>query len=249
MTPVESAYQAVKAKMAPSLRFNQALYEDALHQHVPHNGVWLDAGCGWKVFPEWRMDSERALVDKAKMAIGADTDASAITKHRTIRHRVICNLSNLPFKPNSLDAISLNMVMEHVEQPARMLKDFALSLKPGGTIIIHTPHKWSYFALCAWLAPDEWKRRVRPDDRESEDYYPVRYRCNSPYVMRKLGQQAGLEEMRTSLYASDAVCRILSLSPLGRLLLRAELALIRLSLISTFRRLRVTMCAIYRKPF
>jgi SAM-dependent methyltransferase len=249
MTAVETAYQAVKAKIAPSLRFNQSLYEDALHENVPLNGVWLDAGCGWKVLPEWRMESEKSLVDKARMAIGADTDTAAIAKHRTIHNRVICNLSNLPFKPSSLDVISLNMVMEHVESPEPMLKDFALSLKPGGTVIIHTPHKWSYFALFAWLASDGWKRRVRPDGREAEDYYPVRYRCNSPYAMRKLGRQAGLKEVRTSLYASDAVCRVLSLSWLGRVMLRAELTLIRLSLTSTLRWLRVTMCAIYRKPF
>src|SRR5205823_13013611 len=112
---------------------------------------------------------------------------------------------------------------------------------------IQTPFRWSYVAISAALVPASIKTRVQPDCREKEDYYPVLYRCNTPTKMRKTCRHAGLEEIRTHLYASDGIMHILSTWALGRLLIRLELYLIRLSLKPRWRWLRVTMCAIYQK--
>ena len=189
-------YRRLKQRLAPRLQFNQSLYEQVLDCELRPGAAWLEAGCGWKVLPEWRMEAEQELVARAALPIGCDIDAPAIARHRTIKPRVICSLNALPFKDGSLDLISCNMVMEHVDHPTMVLSQFARALKPGGRLIVHTPFRWGYFAVLAALIPDRVKHAVRPDGREVVDYYPVRYRCNTPRLMRRLGHAASLREIR-----------------------------------------------------
>ena len=44
-------YVALRQRIVPQLRFNQAIYEDAVTEHVTEETVWLDAGCGHHIFP------------------------------------------------------------------------------------------------------------------------------------------------------------------------------------------------------
>src|SRR6476660_10065949 len=101
--PAEAIYRTIQRRIAPTLRFNQSVYEDILAKSMPISAVWLDAGCGWKVLPEWATESENALIERSKMAIGCDLDLPAMSKHRSIYRLTACNLSQLPFKSNSLD--------------------------------------------------------------------------------------------------------------------------------------------------
>lgn len=247
VTRAERIYWDLRKRVVPRLRFNQQLYEELLARIVPPGCTWLDAGCGWKLLPEWRAGEERGLIGRAALAIGCDVDASAIVKHRSIQPRVICDLSALPFKDNTIDVITCNMVMEHVDHPIPTLREFARALRVKGRVIIHTPYRWGYFARLAALAPDRLKRKVRPDARESEDYYPVRYRCNTPRTLQRLAGAVGLRESHTAMYASDAITAPLAEHWWGRGLIRLELYWLRLSLSPWFRRLRVTICAVYLK--
>src|SRR5436309_362758 len=65
--PYYVTYAHMKRQIVPALRFNQSLYEEALEQTLRPGDRWLDAGCGWKVLPEWRIDSELSLVHRAGM--------------------------------------------------------------------------------------------------------------------------------------------------------------------------------------
>ncbi|MCE5310115.1 MAG: class I SAM-dependent methyltransferase [Acidobacteriales bacterium] len=75
---------------------------------------------------------------------------------------VIGNLSALPFRDGVFDA-SLNIVtLEHVREPAGVLREIAGVLKPGGRLLLVVPQEWEvhqaphdYFRYtrfgCAWL--------------------------------------------------------------------------------------------------
>jgi ubiquinone/menaquinone biosynthesis C-methylase UbiE len=50
-------------------------------------------------------------------------DARAIARHPGLRHRVIGTGEQLPFEDNAFDLVTANMVIEHVEAPARLFEE------------------------------------------------------------------------------------------------------------------------------
>jgi SAM-dependent methyltransferase len=244
-----ATYPLLKKEIVPQLVFNQTLYETLLHQHVTSETVWLEAGCGHKVLPSWREESEQVLVSRAKFTCGCDGDAAAITKHRSIGSRVVCDMAALPFKSNVFGLITSNMVVEHLDQPEQVFQEFARALHPKGVVIVHTPNRWSYFAIISSCIPQFIKNSIGQflDHRPAHDYYPVRYRCNTPRRLREVFSEVGLNEIKLSMFASDAVLRSLDKSRLWGWLVKGELYLIRLSLKPRWRFLRVTLCGLYQK--
>jgi SAM-dependent methyltransferase len=49
-----------------------------------------------------------------------------------------------PFEENSIDLIEMHHVLEHLENPIKVLEEFWRICKPKGKIIISVPH-WSHF--------------------------------------------------------------------------------------------------------
>src|SRR5690242_19124293 len=153
-------YQRLKAQIVPELRFNQTLYEGVLADYVSPKTVWIDAGCGHRVLPNWRAESERDLVGRARVALGCDVDVAAIRVHRSLKNRVISDLVHLPFKSGTVALITLNMVAEHLDYPQPVFGEFARVLAPGGDILVHTPFRWSYFAIVSALTPQFIKSKI-----------------------------------------------------------------------------------------
>src|SRR5438309_5721333 len=133
----ENEYYRLKKAIVPSLLFNQTLYERLISRHISNETIWLDAGAGHKILPEWREQSEQTLVARSRLVCGCDGDRDAIQKHRSLKHRVICDLSALPFKSGTFNLITSNMVLEHLEHPQAVFQEFARSLKQEGFVIVH----------------------------------------------------------------------------------------------------------------
>jgi len=242
-------YQRLKEKIVPNLLFNQTLYEQALRKYVSSETLWLDAGCGHKILPSWRIDSELKLVANARFACGCDVDGNATQRHASLRYRVICDLAALPFKKGSFTLVTCNMVAEHLVNPRAVFAEFARVLQSDkGVVIIHTPYRWSYFAIISRLVPQVIKNYIgrHIDGRPAEDYYPVQYRCNTPRKLRRIFSCVGMQEMKVSMYASDASLQFLAKSRLGRLIVETELYLLRLSLRPRWSFLRLSICGIYK---
>lgn len=55
---------------------------------------------------------------------------------------VIADLSFLPFKNNSIDAILSTQTLEHVKEPKLVLSEFFQALKPGGSLFLTVPQGW-----------------------------------------------------------------------------------------------------------
>lgn len=49
------------------------------------------------------------------------------------------DLSHLPFKDNSFEAVLCTQVLEHIREPERVLKELHRVLKPGGQLILTAP--------------------------------------------------------------------------------------------------------------
>jgi SAM-dependent methyltransferase len=51
----------------------------------------------------------------------------------------VADLASLPFRPDAFDAILCTQALEHVGEPAVVLRDMATVLKPGGRLYMSVP--------------------------------------------------------------------------------------------------------------
>jgi SAM-dependent methyltransferase len=82
---------------------------------------------------------------------------------------VIGELSALPFRDGVFDACLNAVTLEHVKEPARVLREISRALAPGGALLLIAPHEWE-------------------EHQQPHDYY--RY---TRYGLEYLLRQAGLD--------------------------------------------------------
>lgn len=83
---------------------------------------------------------------RAKQAIGFDIGSIALGKARARpgNHRVIqSDVANVPLPSNYADIAYSFEVLEHVWDPASVLREMVRVVRPGGTIIVTTPNGFS----------------------------------------------------------------------------------------------------------
>lgn len=238
-----SVYERMQAWIAPSLRYSQALYEDALSSHVRRGASWLDLGCGRQLLPPWRCDEELRLAARADVLVGIDADFQSIEKNETVPHRVGGNLSRLPFRASSFDLATANMVVEHLSDPGPVFREVRRVLRPGGVFLFHTPNLLGYTTVGARLVPGAFKKRLARlvEGRKEEDVFPTHYRANSESRIRELSQAAGFTVRQIRLIASSA--EMIVLPPFAFL----ELLWIRLLLTRPMKRYRTNIIAVLER--
>ncbi len=108
--------------------------EDMLRKTKP--GFVLDVGC--------RAGLQDKLYKYIKKVIGLDVDLETLKKAKTnstILYKVGGDGCRLCFKKNRFDAIINTEVIEHVQDPVAMLKEFSFVLKKGGYLMLTTPNR------------------------------------------------------------------------------------------------------------
>jgi len=220
----DHVYGRARSVLAPEVRNSQYAYAERLRSALKDGGRWLDIGCGHDFLPQWMRPADRALDLRRWCVTGIDMDARAIARHPGLRHRVIGTAEQLPFEDNAFDLITANMVLEHVQAPARLFAEIARILAPGGRVIIHTPNVHGYTTAITRLLPD---RTLAPLarlllGRRAEDVYPTFYRANSVTDLRRLAAASGLAVDACELInSSPQAMRILPLMVMELLLLRS----------------------------
>ena len=116
------------------LHFDFAI-EDAVRQFaasLPAGAIVLDAGAGES---RHRAQFTRQRYVALDLAIGdAGWDYGALD--------VLGDLSRLPLRDAAFDA-TLNIVtLEHVKDPAAVLRELARVMKPGARLLMVVPHEW-----------------------------------------------------------------------------------------------------------
>ncbi|MCS7025749.1 MAG: methyltransferase domain-containing protein [Bryobacteraceae bacterium] len=88
----------------------------------------LDVGCGRKKYPG---------------AIGVDRNPATAAD-------VLCDLDHFPypFRDSSFDQIRAIHVIEHLADVIKTLEEFHRLLKPGGRIVLVTPHYTDFSSFC-----------------------------------------------------------------------------------------------------
>lgn len=94
------------------------------------HGDLLDIGCGNKPY-------ETLFKTKANNYVGCDIVQSSLNKVD-----VICDALSLPFGDSKFDTAFSTQVIEHVNNPSKMIKEIYRVLKPGGSLIMTGPFVW-----------------------------------------------------------------------------------------------------------
>jgi SAM-dependent methyltransferase len=157
----------------------------------------------------------RSIVGRAGKIVGIDFD-QAILDHPDLDERVIASGYHLPFVSGLFDVVTANMVMEHADQPARLLREVSRVLKPGGRFVCVTPNARSPLVRTAAFVPDGLKKRIVwfLERRHADDVFPTFYRFNDTEAIRKAVVACGAFEI-ADLRLVNTTTALTKLGPLG----------------------------------
>ncbi len=144
-------------------------YAELITEHLHPGARWLDAGCGSHLLGTDLDPLEDWLVEQCSVIIGMDV---SLRSRRKMRMLVQGSLYALPFASGSFDFVTCNMVVEHLEDPARALAEIARCLGDGGAVVINTPNLLNYGvmanAIAAKVMPEKLRLRLVPRRRRPE---------------------------------------------------------------------------------
>lgn len=123
-----------------------------LYDWLPENGPVLDVGCGNGIYTQW-------LAKKCEPAFGIDHNLKNLTWGKNEFpnvHFLMANGESLPFPNEFFGAVMITEVLEHTRDDRLTLREIHRVMKPGGTLLISTPHK----GLFGFLDPDNVTNRA-----------------------------------------------------------------------------------------
>lgn len=96
---------------------------------------------------DYDMVKEGDIIERVSAALSPETDTSKVTF-------ALGDACHLPSSyQGSFDAVLASNLLDRVPEPLQLLKQIAGALKPGGLLLLSTPHSWSdeYTAKSNWL--------------------------------------------------------------------------------------------------
>lgn len=169
-------------------------YYEALVSHLLRPGdAWCDVGCGRDIFPGFpELASE--LAARAGYVYGVDPDNN-VQENAFLNDRFQGVVEDCPTQ-RQFDLLTMRMVAEHVADPPRALGRIAHLLKPGGRLVIYTPHKWAPMSVVANTFPfalhHPFKRVLW--NTEARDTFPTQYKMNTRRDLLRHCASVGLRE-------------------------------------------------------
>jgi len=170
-------------------KFHDSLYRELILKYLQPGQRVLDAGCGRYL----TFSKELSAVGQV---VGIDLESVLETDNRSAPFGVRGDLSRLPFPSNYFDMVISRSVVEHLEDPPEVFREFCRVLRLGGKVVIITPNKYDYVSIVAALTP-YWLHRAlvsRIFPVSEEDVFPTLYRANTISSIRKALCSAGFAE-------------------------------------------------------
>ena len=197
----------MEKRIVPDLTYSQTRYEAVLRRHVTPATRWLDLGCGRHLLSPWRQKEERELIARAHSVVGIDLDFESLVDNDSITNRCQSSVVDLPFASESFSLVTANMVVEHLDEPAIMLRELRRVLAPGGRLIFHTPNARAFPTAVVRRIPDGLKKTLAYwlDGRQGKDVFPTYYRANDPGEIQEFATATGFEITELNLVSTTAV--------------------------------------------
>lgn len=157
--------------------------------HVPYGGRVLELGCGSGGFlveaarsrPDWRLEgvdlASRWLVAAKRRLHAAGLDFRTTTMRISKRDNpasgsvrlIAACAERLPFRHGWFDAVVADSLVEHLDDPRKMVDELRRVVRPGGRVVLWSPNRWQ------WLDDPHGLRGRRSDhqpNRFSSDAQP-----------------------------------------------------------------------------
>jgi SAM-dependent methyltransferase len=219
-------------------KFSRTLYRELIHKYVASGDRLMDAGCG-------RYLEFSKELSSTVHVIGIDLEETLDTHNERSPYAVRGDLGYLPFPSGYFDLVISRSVVEHLQNPPHVFREFHRILKPGGKVILSTPNKYDYVSLIAAMTPYRWHRAVVSKILQvpEDDIFPTFYRANT---LSRLGNElrsAGLIEKE--LLAINHYPAYLMFSPF---LFRLGVLYEKLTSLHKLRFLRGTILCVFEKP-
>jgi ubiquinone/menaquinone biosynthesis C-methylase UbiE len=181
--------QDLYARYYAGRKFHDAVYRDLIHRYLEPGARVLDAGCGRYL----RFSREFATMARV---VGVDLESTFETHNQRAPFAIRGDIGALPFHSGYFDMVISRSVVEHLEDPAAVFREFSRVLRPGGKVVILTPNKYDYVSLIAAVTPYWVHRRLvsRIFQVPEDDVFPTLYRANTLSSMRKAMASADLRE-------------------------------------------------------
>ncbi|MDP3980353.1 MAG: class I SAM-dependent methyltransferase [Chlamydiota bacterium] len=233
--------------ITPGIKNAELTYFEKLQEQVDHGSIWIDLGCGKKLISNWILKSplfedKHNLVNHPHL-IGVDIESDQVRHNKDVRYPIAGSIMSIPVKECSCDIISSNMVFEHVRDADQMINEIKRILKPGGTLIFHTPNSWNYLVVLSKIVPASLKDFLirRFEGRKEDDIFPTYYRMNNTKQIKRLVHDHDMELVDLMCIESTAFFdRFLPLA-------FAEYLMLRILRFKIFRAFRSNLIVVIRK--
>ncbi|HSX17900.1 MAG TPA: class I SAM-dependent methyltransferase [Candidatus Saccharimonadales bacterium] len=130
-----------------NLRYREEWLEEAL-KRIPKGSRILDAGAGELQYKRFCKHLDYVSQDFGQYTGTGDDKGLQMGSWDNSSLDIVSDITDIPVKSKSFDAIMCVEVFEHIPKPIDALKEFYRILKPGGQLIITTP-----FASLTHFAP------------------------------------------------------------------------------------------------
>jgi len=219
-------------------KFYDALYRGMVRKHLRPGQRLLDAGCG-------RYLTFSKDLSGIAHVVGIDLESTLETRNDAQPFGVRGDIGHLPFPPATFDMIISRSVIEHLEDPPQVFREFERVLRPGGKVVLITPNKYDYVSLIAAITPYRFHRTLvsRIFQVSEDDVFPTLYRANTLSAIRKALTGAGLVERE--LDTINHYPAYLMFSPV---LFRLGILYEKLTRLRAFRSLRGSILCVFEKP-
>jgi SAM-dependent methyltransferase len=218
-------------------KFHDALYTELIRNYLIPGQRVLDAGCGRYLKFCKELSGTAAMV-------GIDLETVLETDNRSAPFGVRGDLGKLPFQSGYFDMVISRSVVEHLEDPPQVFREFSRVLRPGGKVVIITPNKYDYISLIAAITPYRLHRSLvsRIFQVSEDDVFPTLYRANTLSSIRRAFASAGFapKELKTINHYPA----YLMFSPI---LFRLGVLYERITSLAFFRSLRGSILCVFEK--
>ena len=229
--------QQLLEKYYAGRKFKDELYGERIKQHLQPGQRVLDAGCGRY------MTFCKNLAGIGHM-VGIDLESTLETDNRKAPYGIRGDLNRLPFPSGHFDMVISRSVIEHLEDPEQVFREFCRVLRPGGKAVILTPNKYDYVSVIAALTP-YWVHRSlvsRIFQVPEDDVFPTHYRANTISSMRRTFEAAGMREVEI-----DTINHYPAYLMFSPLLFRLGVVYERITSWKVFRPLRGSILGVFEK--
>lgn len=193
----DSTYVRIVRNIIPKVDFHQNHYARELSRQVREGASWLDLGAGTKIHDGYGVPTSDELAKRAKIVFGIDPVTAHLSENPFLTGAVGGLGDALPFRDQSFDLVSANMVLEHLPSPQGVFKEVRRVLKPGGVFVFVTPNLNHPFIRTADLflsKPARTSAAVLVESREARHIFPTFYRANTAKTVGSLASDAGFSK-------------------------------------------------------